>query len=59
MLVHRSSIEVVKTKEIFDFLVNEKFISFPKDHWIPIKDELRGKTYCNYHNSWNDTTNAC
>ena len=39
--------------------VNEKFITFPKDHWIPIKDELRGKTYCKYHNSWNHTTNAC
>ena len=36
--------EVVKTEEIFDFLVKEKFITFPKDHRIPIKDELRGKT---------------
>ena len=35
--------EVAKTKEIFDFLVKEKFISFPKDHRIPSKDELRGK----------------
>ena len=24
--------EVAKTKEIFDFLVKEKFITFPKDH---------------------------
>ena len=51
--------EVAKTEEIFDFLVKEKFIAFPKDHWIPNKDELRGKTYCKYHNSWNHTTNAC
>ena len=51
--------EVVKIKEIFDFLVKEKFITFPKDHRIPNKDELRGKTYCKYHNSWNHTTNAC
>ena len=51
--------EVAKTKEIFDFLVKEKFITFPKDHRIPIKDELRGKTYYKYHNSWNHTTNAC
>ena len=49
----------MKTKEIFDFIVKEKFITFPKDHWIPNKDELRGKTYCKYHNSWNHTTNAC
>ena len=33
--------EVVKTEEIFDFLVKEKFITFPKDHHIPNKDELR------------------
>ena len=51
--------EVVKTEEIFDFIVKEKFIAFPKDHRIPGKDELRGKAYCKYHNSWNHTTNAC
>ena len=51
--------KVVKTGEIFDFLVKEKFITFPKDHWIPSKDELKGKTYCKYHNSWTHTTNAC
>ena len=51
--------EVVKTEEIFDFLVKEKFITFPKDHWIPNKDELSGKTYYKYHNLWNHITNAC
>ena len=30
----------------------------PEDHQIPNKDELRGKVYCKYHNSWNHTTNA-
>ena len=43
--------KLAKTEEIFDFLVKEKFISFPKDHQIPSKDELRGKTYCKYHDS--------
>ena len=38
--------EVAKKEEIFNFLVKEKFITFPKDHLIPSKDELRGKTYC-------------
>ena len=51
--------EVANSEEIIDFLVKEKLITFPKDHWILNKDELRGKTYCNYHNSWNHTTNAC
>ena len=39
--------------------MKEKFITFPKDHRIPNKDELRGKTYCKYHNSWNHINNAC
>ena len=51
--------DVAKTEEIFNFLVKEKFITFHKDHQIPSKDELRGKTYCKYHNLWNHTTNAC
>ena len=55
----RYTFEVAKTKEIFDFLVKEKFITFPNDHQIPNMDELRGKTYCKYHNSWNHTTNSC
>ena len=49
----------MKIEEIFYFLVKEKFITFPKDHWIPSKDELKGKAYYKYHNSWNHTTNAC
>ena len=51
-------VEKIKTEEIFDFLVKEKFITFSKDHWIPSKDEIRGKTYSKYHNSWNHTTNS-
>ena len=51
--------EVAKTEEIFDFLVKEKLITFSEDHRIPSKDELMGKAYYKYHNSWNHTTNAC
>ena len=39
--------------------MKEKSITFPTDYRIPNKDELRGKAYCKYHNSWNHTTNAC
>ena len=39
--------------------MKEKFITFPKAHLIPSKDELRGKAYSKYHNPWNHTTNAC
>ena len=51
--------EGAKIEEIFDFLGKEKFITFPKDHQIHNKDELRGKASCKYCNSWNHTTNAC
>ena len=38
--------------------MNEKFITFPQDHKLPSKEELRGKVYYKYHNSWNHCTNA-
>ena len=47
--------DVAKTK---DFIVQEKFITFPQDHQLPSKNELRGKVYCKYHNSWNHSTNS-
>ena len=34
---------VAKTKE---FTMNEKFITFPQDHQLPSKDELKRKVYC-------------
>ena len=39
--------------------MKKKCITFPKDHRIPSKDELRRKAYCKYYNSWNHTTKAC
>ena len=51
--------DVAKTEEIFDFLLKEKFITFPQDHQLPSKMKLRGKVYFKYHNSWNHDTNFC
>ena len=39
--------------------MKEKFVTFPQDHQLPSKDELRGKVYCKYHNSWNHSTKSC
>ena len=50
---------MTKIEEIFDFLPKEKFITFPQDHQLPNKEELEGKVYCKYHNSWNHGTNSC
>ena len=41
--------DVAKTEE---FLM-KKLITFPQDHQFPIKEDLRGKVYCTYRNSWN------
>ena len=48
--------DVAETEE---FIVKEKFITFPQDHKLPSKDEHRGKVYYKYHNSWNHSTNSC
>ncbi|XP_073041953.1 uncharacterized protein [Primulina eburnea] len=48
-----------KTEEIFDHLVKEKFITSPSDHKLPTREELKGRDYCKYHNSFNHNTNAC
>ena len=45
--------------ETEEFIVKEKFITFPHDHQLPSKNELRGKIYCKYHNFWNHSTNSC
>ena len=55
----RYTFDVTKTEEIFYFLMKEKFITFPKDHQLPSKEELRGKVYCKYHSSRNHGTNSC
>ena len=41
--------DVAETEEF----INEKFITFPHNHQLPSKDELRGKVYYKYHNSLN------
>ena len=53
------SFDVAKTEEIFDFLLKEKFLSLPTDHKIPSREELKGREYCKYHNSFNHPTNNC
>ncbi|XP_075473900.1 uncharacterized protein LOC142504945 [Primulina tabacum] len=51
--------DVSKIMEVFDFLVKEKFITFPPDHRMPPTEELKGREYCKYHNSYNHATKSC
>ena len=46
---------VAETEEV---IVKEKFITFPQDHQLPNKNELRRKVYCKYHNSRNHSNNS-
>lgn len=50
---------ISKADNIFDYLVKEKFITFPPDHRMPSKEELKGREYCKYHNSFNHSTKSC
>ena len=50
---------MAKIEKIFDFLLKEKFITISQDRQLPSKEELKGKVYYKYHNSWNHGTNSC
>ena len=51
--------DVTKAEIIFDQLNFDKMVNLPPGHKIPSKDELKGKEYCKYHNSWGHSTNKC
>lgn len=51
--------DVSKTDEVFYFLVKEKFITFPPDHRMLSKEEMKEREYCNYHNLYNHSTKSC
>ncbi|KAK1685694.1 hypothetical protein QYE76_046542 [Lolium multiflorum] len=49
--------DVTKTEQIFDLLLTEKQIKVPEGHKIPTVQELNGKPYCKWHNTFSHTTN--
>src|SRR5215213_4619491 len=51
--------DVTKTEQIFDLLLTEKHIKVPEGHKIPTVQELNGKPYCKWHNTYSHTTNDC
>lgn len=48
-----------KVEAIFDQLLAAKLFKLPFGNKIPTLEELKGREYCKYHNSWNHTTNNC
>ncbi|KAK1670837.1 hypothetical protein QYE76_058996 [Lolium multiflorum] len=51
--------DVTKTEQIFDLLLKEKQLKLPEGLKIPTVQELNGKPYCKWHNSFSHTTNDC
>ncbi|KAK1607966.1 hypothetical protein QYE76_031639 [Lolium multiflorum] len=51
--------DVTKTEQIFDLLLAEKHIKIPEGHKVPTMQELNGKPYCKWHNTFTHTTNDC
>jgi hypothetical protein len=51
--------DVSKVKQIFDLLLKEKQLKFPEGFKIPTAQELQGKSYYKWHNSFTHGTNDC
>ena len=51
--------DITKADAIFDQLLLAKIIKLQPGHDIPKAEDLKGKTYCKYHNSNKHTTNNC
>ncbi|KAM1496580.1 hypothetical protein ACFXTO_031165 [Malus domestica] len=51
--------DITKADAIFDQLLLAKIIKLRLGHNIPKAEELKGKTYCKYHNSTKHTMNNC
>ncbi|KAK1685317.1 hypothetical protein QYE76_046165 [Lolium multiflorum] len=51
--------DVSKAEQIFNLLLKEKQLRLPKGHKIPTVQELNGRPYCKWHNSFTHTTSDC
>ncbi|KAI5343513.1 hypothetical protein L3X38_011389 [Prunus dulcis] len=51
------SFDLTKVDALFDDMLLHKAIETP--HRLPKPEELKGRQYCKWHNSWNHSTNSC
>jgi hypothetical protein len=51
--------DVSKVEQIFDLLLKEKQLKFPEGCKIPTAQELQGRSYCKWHNSFTHSTGDC
>jgi hypothetical protein len=51
--------DVSKVEQIFDLLLKEKQLKFPEGHKLPTTQELKGRSYCKWHDSFTHGTSDC
>ncbi|CAL8167850.1 unnamed protein product [Prunus armeniaca] len=51
------SFDLTKVDALFDEMLLQKAIETP--HRMPKPEELKGRQYCWWHNSWNHSTSSC
>ena len=58
--LHRKcTFDLTKADDIFDHLFAANFLKLPKGVKTPSPEELKGKMYCKWHNSWSHSTKNC
>ncbi|KAL2532097.1 putative retroelement [Abeliophyllum distichum] len=53
------SFDITKAEVIFDRLYKDKQTRLSEKHKLPISEQIKGKIYCKWHNTWSHTTNSC
>jgi hypothetical protein len=51
--------DVSKVEQIFDLLLKEKQLKFPEGYKPPTAQELKGRSYCKWHDSFTHGTSNC
>jgi hypothetical protein len=51
--------DVSKVEQIFDMLLKEKQLKFPEGYKPPTAQELKGRSYCKWHDSFTHSTSDC
>jgi hypothetical protein len=51
--------DVSKVEQIFDLLLKEKQLKFPEGYKPPTAQELKGRSYCKWHDSFTHSTSDC
>jgi hypothetical protein len=51
--------DISKVEQIFDLLLKEKQLKLPEGYKPPIAQELKGRSYCKWHDSFTHSTSDC